>query len=114
MAAGQLLRLSFPRFFNKPPAEIVTMPFLRAFLFLTVSAAAALAQTASTPLSPGLSRGGEVVMMQPIPDAGGNQPGVRPSRLRVLPAADHDLFARAFEAAGRGDWKTARPSRSAC
>jgi len=32
----------------------------------------------------------------------------RPSSLRVLSAADHDLFARAYEAAGRGDWVGAR------
>jgi soluble lytic murein transglycosylase len=32
----------------------------------------------------------------------------RPSPLRVLSAADHDIFARAYEAAGRGDWVGAR------
>jgi len=85
------------------------MPILRAFLFLTVSAVAAVAQTASTPLPGGLSRNGDVVMMQPIPDgASGGLSGPRPSRLRVLTAADHDLFVRAFDAAGRGDWTAAR------
>jgi soluble lytic murein transglycosylase len=74
------------------------MPFLRAFLFLTASAAMALAQT--TPL-PNASNG-EVVLMQSAPD------GARPSRIRVLAAADRDLFLRAFDAAGRGDWKAAR------
>ena len=44
MAAGHLLRLSFPGFFNKPWTEIVTMTALRSFLFLTASAVAALAQ----------------------------------------------------------------------
>jgi soluble lytic murein transglycosylase len=78
------------------------MPFLRAFLFLTASAAVALAQTSSAP-SPG-ARSGEIVLMQSGPD--GTAP--RPSRIRVLAAADRDLFLRAFDAAGRGDWKAAR------
>jgi soluble lytic murein transglycosylase len=78
------------------------MPFLRAFLFLTASAAMALAQTTSAP-SPG-ARSGEIVLLQSGPDGAGS----RPSRIRVLPAADRDLFLRAFDAAGRGDWKTAR------
>jgi soluble lytic murein transglycosylase len=50
--------------------------------------------------------------MQPIPDGSSDAPaglpGPRPSRIRVLSAADHDLFVRAFEAAGRGDWSGAR------
>jgi soluble lytic murein transglycosylase len=78
------------------------MPFLRAFLFLTASAAAALAQTSSAPLPD--SRGGEIVLMQSAPDGA----GARPSRIRVLAAADRDLFVRAFDAASRGDWKAAR------
>jgi soluble lytic murein transglycosylase len=52
-------------------------------------------------------------MMQPIPDgtsmAAGETPnGAHPSRIRVLSPADHDLYVRAFEAAGRSDWVTAR------
>jgi soluble lytic murein transglycosylase len=92
------------------------MPFLRAFLLLTATAATAMAQSSSAPLpsgtSSGLGRNGDVVMMQPIPDgssaAPGGLPGPRPSRIRVLAAADRDLFVRAFEAAGHGDWRTAR------
>jgi len=89
------------------------MPFLRAFLLLAVTGAAAVAQTASAPSGTpsGLARNGDVVMMQPIPDgssAAGGLSGPRPSRIRVLAAADHDLFVRAFEAAGRGDWAAAR------
>ena len=108
-----MLRLSFPGFFNKPWTEIVTMTALRSLLFLTVSAVAALAQT--VPAVPpgtqttGAARSGDVVMMQPIPDRDvGGLPGPRPSRIRVLSPADHDLFVRAFEAAGRGDWTGAR------
>ena len=88
------------------------MPFLRAFLFLTATAAAAVAQTSSAPMPSGLTRNGGVVAMQPIPDgssaAPGGLPGPRPSRIRVLAMADHDLFVRAFEAAERGDWAGAR------
>jgi soluble lytic murein transglycosylase len=81
------------------------MPFLRAFLLSTTFAAAAMAQT----LPNGLTRSGDVVMMQPIADGtSGSGGGTHPSRLRILPAADHDLFTRAFEAAGRGDWVGAR------
>ncbi len=78
------------------------MPILRAFLLSTSLAAAAMAQT----LPQGLS--GDVVAMQPIPDGAGGLPGPRPSRLRILSAADHDLFVRAFDAASRGDWAAAR------
>src|ERR1700754_1863 len=81
------------------------MSFLRASLLSTalVTSGWAVAQT----LPGGLTRNGDVVMMQPIPDGatgGTDLSGPRPSRLRVLPAADHDLFVRAFEAAARGDW----------
>ena len=113
MAGGLVLRLSFPGFFNKPWTEIVTMTALRSLLFLTASAVAALAQ--AVPAVPpgtqttGTARSGDVVMMQPIPDSDpGGLPGPRPSRIRVLSPADHDLFVRAFEAAGRGDWTGAR------
>src|SRR5437763_17167112 len=78
------------------------MPILRAFLLSTSLAAAAMAQT----LPQGLS--GDVVAMQPIPDGAGGLPGPRPSRLRILSAADHELFVRAFDAASRGDWAAAR------
>jgi soluble lytic murein transglycosylase len=85
------------------------MPFLRACLVSTVFAAAAWAQDQP----PGSVRSGEVVMMQPLPERGasgaaGDLSGPRPSRLRFLPAADHDMFVRAFEAASRGDWVAAR------
>src|SRR3954466_10081413 len=87
--------------FNKLP----DMSFLRAILLSSAFAATALAQT----LPSGLVRSGDVVMMQPIPDgSGAGVSGVRPSRLRFLPAPDHDLFVRAFEAASKGDWTGAR------
>jgi soluble lytic murein transglycosylase len=34
-------------------------------------------------------------------------PGLRPSTIRVLSAADHTLFQKAFAAATKGDWNTA-------
>jgi soluble lytic murein transglycosylase len=85
------------------------MSFLRVSLLSTalITSGWAAAQT----LPGGLSRSGDVVMMQPIPDGatgGTGLSGPRPSRLRVLSAADHDLFVRAFEAATRGDWIGAR------
>jgi soluble lytic murein transglycosylase len=108
MASRADFRLSSPVIFNKPPVEILTMPLLRALLFSTAFAATALAQS----LPEGLTRQGNVVMMQPIEDANSEaSPGLvdaRPSRLRVLSASDHDLFARAFESGRRGDWTGAR------
>ena len=63
-------------------------------------------------LPKGLTRQGDVVMMQPVAEtgaeAGDNDLNVRPSRLHVLSPADHDLFARAFDAAAHGDWVAAR------
>ncbi len=54
-----------------------------------------------------------VIAMQAVVDGiGGHDTrdslNIRPSRLKVLSAADHDLFARAFDAADRGDWAAAR------
>ena len=88
------------------------MPFLRACLISTALVSLAAAQTLPVQTLPGgLTRQGDVVMMQPIPD-GSSEAGVlsgqRPSRLTSLSAADHDLFVRAFMAAARGDWTGAR------
>jgi soluble lytic murein transglycosylase len=95
--------------FNKLRVRIKAMPFARTLLLSSAFAAAAMAQTLPSTLPGGLSRSGDVVMMQPIPDAGGaGLSGTRPSKLRVLSAADHDLFTRAFDAASRGDWVGAR------
>lgn len=85
------------------------MPFLRVCLISTCLVSVAAAQ----PLPEGLTRKGDVVMMQPIPDGtsenGSDVPsGGRPSKLHYLSASDHDLYERAFEAASRGDWVTAR------
>ena len=85
------------------------MPFLRACLMSTAMVSLAAAQT----LPEGLTRQGNVVMMQPIPDGtsedgAGALSGPRPSKLRTLSAADHDLFVRAFQAAAHGDWTAAR------
>jgi soluble lytic murein transglycosylase len=92
------------------------MPALRALLLSTALISVAVAQPAvppgSKPLPGGLTRSGDVVMMQPIADgtsmAAGETSGPHPSRIRVLSPADHDLFVRAFEAAGRSDWTGAR------
>lgn len=89
------------------------MPLLRALLLSTALISVAAAQPAPQSLPGGLIRQGNVVMMQPIPDgtsteAGETLSGPHPSRLKLLSPADHDLFVRAFEAAGRADWATAR------
>jgi soluble lytic murein transglycosylase len=90
------------------------MPFLRACLISTALVSLASAQTLTAQTLPeGLTRQGDVVMMQPIPDgtsegAAGSLSGPRPSKLHYLTATDHDLFVRAFQAAGRGDWAGAR------
>jgi len=90
------------------------MPFLRACLMSTAMVSLAAAQTLPVQTLPGgLTRQGDVVMMQPIPD-GTSEGGAgalsepRPSKLRTLSAADHDLFVRAFQAAAHGDWTAAR------
>ena len=44
-------------------------------------------------------------VMRPVPDAASDT--TRPSSLRLLSAADHELFTRAFAAAGKSDWVTA-------
>jgi soluble lytic murein transglycosylase len=80
------------------------MPFLRAALLSTAFAAVAAAQT----LPSGLIRSGDVVMMQPIADSDAGRPGPHPTRFHILSVSDHDLFTRAFEAAGRRDWAGAR------
>ncbi len=84
---------------------------------LAVGTAAAFAQTpagSSSDLPPGLIRQGNVITMQPIADSddgfsaqsfGGER---RPGLVRYLTAADHDLYARALDAAARGDWTGAR------
>ncbi|HEX3754139.1 MAG TPA: hypothetical protein VHV26_03595, partial [Rhizomicrobium sp.] len=90
------------------------MPALRAFLFLITVAGGALLAAWSAhgqrALPPDLTRRGNVVMMQPIPDGGahGGESGPHPSAIRVLTPTDHDLFVRAFDAAAHGDWTGAR------
>ena len=106
--------LSFLAFFNKrqlPDTDHACLACLASCPPPCIPVAAA--QPAPQPLPGGLTRNGDVVMMQPIPDGsslaeGETLSGPHPSQLRVLPAADHDLLVRAFEAAGRGDWAAAR------
>jgi soluble lytic murein transglycosylase len=87
------------------------MTALRSLLFLTASAAAALAQAVPAVPPGGPTRSSsDVVLAQPEANADtpAGLPGPRPTKIRVLSAADHDLFMRAFEAASRGDWVGAR------
>lgn len=81
------------------------------------TAAPAAAVPASRPLPAGLHQSGGVIMMEPVtrresaetgetvPVTSGNR---RPSTVHALSAADHDLYTKAFDAAGRGDWSAAR------
>jgi soluble lytic murein transglycosylase len=65
---------------------------------LLVTPPAALAQSAGVTMTP------------PIADSNPADPGIagaRPSTIKVLSAADHVLFQRAFAAAAKGDWKGA-------
>ena len=88
----------------------MTIPFLRTCLLSTtlIAGGVALAQT----LPNGLTRSGDVVMMQPIADAigisGTGLSTARPNRLKFLTPPEHGLFSRAFEAGVRGDWVAAR------
>jgi soluble lytic murein transglycosylase len=65
-------------------------------------------------LPSGVVRQGGVVMMAPIPDSEDASSGPvmsgerRQSLVHVLSPVDHDLYARALDAAGRGDWVAAR------
>jgi len=74
----------------------------------------AAAQTPSEQLPSGLTRQGDVVMMAPIADQGdaGAGPVVSGERrtglVHTLSAGEHELYARAFDAADRGDWTAAR------
>ena len=104
MAPRTGFRLSCPALFNKPSA----MPFLRACLISTVLVSLAAAQT----LPQGLTRQGDVVMMQPIPDGSseaGALPGSRPSRLRYPVRPPITTCSSALSRpADRGDWTGAR------
>jgi soluble lytic murein transglycosylase len=68
------------------------------FAVVLITPPAALAQSAGVAMTP------------PIADSNPADPGIagaRPSTIRVLSAADHALFQRAFAAAAKGDWKGA-------
>ena len=72
----------------------------------------ALGAAVADPLPPGVVQQGGVITMQPIPDSDTAVPQDTeaerlPGLTRVLSPADHDLFARAFDAADRGDWPQA-------
>src|SRR4051812_27619177 len=87
------------------------MPTLRALLLSTLLGSLAAARPAVPPQPGRLTRNGTGGMLQPIPDGsseGESLSGQRPAFLHVLAAADHGVYARAFDAAGRGDWTAAR------
>ena len=85
------------------------MSFSRACLFSLPLSGALIAGGLAQSLPAGLTRSGDVVMMQPIADAtGATGSTTRQSRLRFLTPPERDIFSRAFEAAGRGDWVAAR------
>src|SRR3569833_1617526 len=93
--------------FQQAASDILHMPFLRTLLLSSALFGLAAAQT----LPAGLTRSGDVVMMQPIADnstGGTGMSGPRPSRLHFLTSPEHDLFVRAFEAGSKGDWQAAR------
>ena len=71
-----------------------------------------LGAAAADPLPQGVVQQGNVITMQPVADS--DQPAApedneaeRRPGAHVLSQADHDLFARAFDAADRGDWPQA-------
>src|SRR5512146_2863097 len=81
-------------------------------LGLALGAVAASGQPPHS-LPPGLTQQGGVIMMAPISDSDSG-PAVnisaerRASLVPILSAADHDIYARAFDAADRGDWVAAK------
>jgi soluble lytic murein transglycosylase len=77
---------------------------------LPVLAILLLGAAVADPLPAGVQRQGNVITMQPVGDdaAADSESELRTSTVKVLSAADHDLFTRAFEAANRGDWPAAR------
>ncbi|MGA7676711.1 MAG: lytic transglycosylase domain-containing protein [Rhizomicrobium sp.] len=91
------------------------MPIRRILLLVTALLLGAIVAQAQTTLPEGLTQQGGVIMMQPIQDSdqpNDTQPAGpiehRAGSSQVLSAADHDLYARAFDAADHGDWPTAR------
>jgi soluble lytic murein transglycosylase len=77
---------------------------------LPVLAVLLLGATAADPLLAGVERQSKLVAVQPVGDdmtASDAESELRTGTVKVLSAADHDLFTRAFEAAKRGDWPAA-------
>jgi soluble lytic murein transglycosylase len=91
------------------------MPHRHLPLLVTALLLGAIAAQAQGNLPEGLHQSGGVIMMRPIADSdqlNDTEPAGpiehRVGTSHVLSAADHDLYSRAFEAADRGDWATAR------
>jgi soluble lytic murein transglycosylase len=84
-------------------------------LLVTALLSGVIAAQAQGTLPEGLQQQGGVIMMQPIQDSdlpNDAEPAGpiehRAGSSHALGAADHDHYTRAFEAADRGDWPTAR------
>ena len=77
---------------------------------LPVLAVLLLGAAVADPLPSGVERQGNVVTMRPIGDdaaASDGEAELRAGTVKILSAADHDIFTRAFQAADRGDWPAA-------
>jgi soluble lytic murein transglycosylase len=79
---------------------------------LPIAAVLIFGAALADPLPPGVIRQGDTITMKPVSDSEPPPPGDseaerRPTVIRVLSPADHDLFLRAFDAADRGDWPQA-------
>ncbi len=78
-----------------------------------MAAQSSFARDLPNSLPPGLTRQGNVVMMQPIANSAEAAPAQsfgerRPGLIQYLSPTDHDLYTRALEFADRGDWASAR------
>ena len=77
---------------------------------LPVLAILLLGAAVADPLPPGVELRGSTITMQPIGDsdaAPDSEAERRTGTIHALSQADHDIFARAFDAADRGDWPMA-------
>jgi soluble lytic murein transglycosylase len=79
---------------------------------LPILAILLLGAAVADPLPPGVELRGSTITMQPIGDSdtapqSDSEAERRAGTVHALTQADHDIFARAFDAADRGDWPLA-------